>query len=46
MGRNRVNFMLFFPKDFDIIDKIQLTISYFIRLVLLLAVVEAIIFKN
>lgn len=38
--------MSFFPKDFDIIDKIQLTISYFIRLVLLLAVVEAVIFKN
>ena len=38
--------MSFFPKDFDIIDKIQLTISYFIRLVLLLAVIEAIIYKN
>ena len=38
--------MSFFPKDFDLIDKIQLTISYFIRLVLLLAVIEAIIYKN
>ncbi|MBU1289984.1 hypothetical protein KKG85_01960 [Patescibacteria group bacterium] len=38
--------MLFFPKDIDIIDKIQLTISYFIRLVLLLAVAESVIFQN
>ena len=38
--------MSFFPKDFDIIDKIQLAVSYVIRLVLLLAVVEAIIFQN
>jgi len=38
--------MRFFPKNIDTIDKIQLTISYFIRLVLLLAAVDAVISKN
>jgi len=38
--------MRFFPKDIDTIDKVQLTVSYFIRLVLLLAAVDAVISKN
>ncbi len=38
--------MLFFPKELDIIDRVQLAVSYLIRLALIFAIGEAIFFQN